>query len=360
MKIVHRYVLSEAVPPFFFGFFFFSLILLVGVLFDLTDLIFLRQAPVFRVLQLVAYVVPSFFDIVVPVSLLFAIVLSFGRLSAHGEILAFQSAGIAPATLQLTGWILAISLTVVSVLFSAQLTPRLNRRYEALYRDIILQKPSLNVPERTFVNLKDGSLYAFEVDPASGELAHIVLYQFFSSFESPFPQVVLARRGLVDENTVVLEEIRTYQFGAAHRLIHQGELERETIHTAGVSSSSTPRQRKASEMTLAQIRRELTAEDTPEERRRTLALDYHTRLALPLATLFLGLLAAPVGIRIKRGDRSLSLGITLMLAIGYYILLLFGSFLARATVVPPLIALWIPNMVTGAAAVWFNLRLAQQ
>jgi len=86
MKIIHRYVLKEVISSFAFGFLFFNFILFIGVIFELMELIFIENIPVLRVGKLVLFKVPAFFDIVIPVSVLFAALLSFGRLSSDGEI----------------------------------------------------------------------------------------------------------------------------------------------------------------------------------------------------------------------------------------------------------------------------------
>ena len=356
MKIIHRYILRETFWPFVFGFLFFNFILFVGVIFDLTKLIFVESAPLFKVLKLIVFSLPSFFDIIIPVSLLFSIILSFGRLSADGEITAFRSSGISLLQIEFSIILFAIFLTFISLLFSAFLTPWCNRMYKTTYTEIILHRPSLQVKEKTVVKIDDKRVYAFKVDREKNMMEKIILYEFVPSFSQKFPQVSIAEKGEVTEQKIILEKVRLFQFDRSYRLTRYGRFDREVIYLNQKKYEKTELKKESWDMTFREIREKLREENLPLEEKTKLEIDLHGRIAIPLATFIMCILGIPLGIKVERGDKSISLGISLIVVIIYYIFFLAGNFLARAQIVSPFLGTWIPNFIFFTLGVYLNIK----
>ena len=360
MKIIHRYVLREIIPPFVFGFFFFNLILLVSILFELTELVFLQKAPLIQVGRLILFILPSFLDIVLPIALLFAILLSFGRLSADGEIVALRSAGINLFFLEKPLLVFTAGLTIVSLYFSAQLTPWCNQNYQKTYQEILLQRPTLQVKERAIIDIGERKFYAYQIDEKTQKIQDIAIYEFLPQENHLFPQITLAQEGEISNNVLILKKVDIYRFGRNYQLTQQGKLTRQKIYLVDKITSGRQKEKKSTEMNLWEIRAKMKDNTLSPEKVRDFALDFHTRLAIPLAAFFLGIVAVPLGIKVERGDKSVSLGITSVLVIIYYILLLTGVFLGRSGFLPPILAIWIPNFFVIGLAIWLNLELIKQ
>jgi lipopolysaccharide export system permease protein len=73
--------------------------------------------------------------------------------------------------------------------------------------------------------------------------------------------------------------------------------------------------------------------------------EFHRRLALPVSCFILTLLGFPLGF--LSGPRHKTIGIPLGLAIFilYYVLLTASNIISESMVIPPAIAMWIPNLV---------------
>src|SRR5439155_24680619 len=93
-KIVHRYVFREIVVPFLFGLSVFTFILLIARLLKLIELVVTRGVPVLNILQLLSYIMPAFLEVTVPMAMLLAILIAFGRLPADSEMVAPRSPGL--------------------------------------------------------------------------------------------------------------------------------------------------------------------------------------------------------------------------------------------------------------------------
>ena len=363
MKILNRYILKEISSAFIFGFIFFNFILFIGIIFDLTELIFIENVPLVDVGKLVIFKIPSFFDIVIPVSLLFASLLSFGRLSSEGEIIAMRSSGI--SLFHITGLLLlfAFSLTLGSLLFSFSLTPWCNQYYKKTYQKIIFQRPTIQVKERIITNLKERRLYTYHIDPKNYEMQEIVLYEFASDGNYIFPQITLAQQGKFEEEILKLKKVTFYRFGNNYRIYRRGRFDSQTVYLTPQVPEKAAEEKDIGELSLWEIGQKLSLEKTKpkldEEKIRKLAVDFHGRIAIPLATFLMGLIAVPLAIKIKRGEKSISLGISLIITVAYYVLFMAGRFLGRGGLLPPYLAMWLPNILLSAAGIWLSTRLTE-
>jgi lipopolysaccharide export system permease protein len=79
----------------------------------------------------------------------------------------------------------------------------------------------------------------------------------------------------------------------------------------------------------------------PLERDRA-RLEFHSKLALPLANLVLVLLAAAMALRYGRST-GLALGLSVVLALGYYGAFFLGRSLAGVGAIPPELGAWGAN-----------------
>lgn len=363
MKILNRYILKEISSAFVFGFIFFNFILFIGIIFDLTELIFIENVPLVDVGKLVIFKIPSFFDIVIPVSLLFASLLSFGRLSSEGEIIAMRSSGI--SLFHITGLLLlfAFSLTLGSLLFSFSLTPWCNQYYKKTYQKIVFQRPTIQVKERIITNLKERRLYTYHIDPKNYEMQEIVLYEFASDGNYIFPQITLAQQGKFEEEILKLKKVTFYRFGNNYRIYRRGRFDSQAVYLTPQVPEKAAEKRAIGELSLWEIAQKLSSEKTKpkpdEEKIRKLAVDFHGRIAIPLATFLMGLIAVPLAIKIKRGEKSISLGISLIITVAYYVLFMAGRFLGRGGLLPPYLAMWLPNILLSAAGIWLSTRLTE-
>lgn len=92
-KILHRYIFREIGVPFALGLGVFTFVLLLARLLKLIELVVNRGVPVESVARIFLYLLPAFLEVTVPMAMLLAILVAFGRLSADSEITALRSSG---------------------------------------------------------------------------------------------------------------------------------------------------------------------------------------------------------------------------------------------------------------------------
>jgi lipopolysaccharide export LptBFGC system permease protein LptF len=96
-----------------------------------------------------------------------------------------------------------------------------------------------------------------------------------------------------------------------------------------------------------------------EDHKREL-VEWHRRLALPFANIVFGLIAIPLSTRPLWSLRSSGFAVSLGVILLYYLLLTVGEALGKKGGLPPIIALWLPNIVLGSVGIFLFLRTAKE
>src|SRR5215472_756708 len=99
MGIIDRYVWKEVAPPFAIGVGVFTFFLFIDRIYQLTNLVVTKNVPFHLVLPLLLFMLPPFFTVTLPMSILVAVLLSCGRLAGDLEVIALKSAGVSPVRL---------------------------------------------------------------------------------------------------------------------------------------------------------------------------------------------------------------------------------------------------------------------
>jgi lipopolysaccharide export system permease protein len=86
-------------------------------------------------------------------------------------------------------------------------------------------------------------------------------------------------------------------------------------------------------------------------------IEKHTRLALPFAAIILTLMGVSLSSKKKRGGIGINIGIGIALSFSYILFLRFSQMFVHSGVLPPWLALWVPNILYGAVAL-FLYRIA--
>jgi lipopolysaccharide export system permease protein len=87
-------------------------------------------------------------------------------------------------------------------------------------------------------------------------------------------------------------------------------------------------------------------------------VDFHSRFSFAFSAFVLAFLAIPFSAQhVRSGGVAMSIGASIVLAFGYWALYSSGLALGRQGALPPLIAVWISNLVMVSLTGWFLLRL---
>jgi lipopolysaccharide export system permease protein len=92
-----------------------------------------------------------------------------------------------------------------------------------------------------------------------------------------------------------------------------------------------------------------------ERRAGSLSVEIHKKFSLPAACVVFVLIGAPLGMRVRRAGPAVAF-VSVAFFLFYYLCLVGGEELANRLLLPPWLAMWLPNLVLGAWGVMATLR----
>ena len=78
----------------------------------------------------------------------------------------------------------------------------------------------------------------------------------------------------------------------------------------------------------------------------SLSVEYHKKFSLPAACVVFVLIGAPLGMRVRRAGPAVAF-VSIAFFLFYYLCLIGGEELANRLLLPPWLAMWLPNLVLG-------------
>jgi lipopolysaccharide export system permease protein len=140
-----------------------------------------------------------------------------------------------------------------------------------------------------------------------------------------------------------------------YRLIHFGEY----LMTVGDPGQEGGFGRNEFDMSVAELRQQFNNPASPKTARLKAAAEYHSRFSFPFASLVFAVVAVPLGMQNRRSGKSAGYATSIGVLLTYYVVLSLLRSLAEKGTVPPMLALWLPNLIFLGLG-WYLLRLASQ
>ncbi|MCF8002452.1 MAG: LptF/LptG family permease, partial [Halanaerobiales bacterium] len=177
IKLLDKYIIKEITFPFLASVIIITIILLGNYLFQLTDLIIVKNVPIPLVLKLLVYNLPDIIVRTFPIAILFATMNAIGRLNRENEITAFRMGGISLYRLIIPILILGILISGLTFLFNEEVVPWSNHKAKNIIRSTILKESMPNTQQEVFFRGPKGRLfYVKEYNEEEKILKNITIY----------------------------------------------------------------------------------------------------------------------------------------------------------------------------------------
>jgi lipopolysaccharide export system permease protein len=363
-KIVHRYILREIAVPLAFGLCVFTFVLLIARLLRLIELVVNRGVPAWNIVKIFSYIMPTFLEVTIPMAMLLAILVAFGRLSADSEMVAMRSSGLSLYQLIPPVAIVALFAMIATAAVSIWARPWGNRSLKTALLELAQTRASAGLKPQIFNDEFPGLvIYTEHVETATDRLEHVLI----SDERDPDERnTIFAREGTMisdpDSGVITLRLrdgfIHTVDAGAGSE--YQTKFESYDVNLDLRQAFADVRTEAPKEMTLGQLASTIAAQRASGTVSAGAEVEFHRKFSLPFACLVFALVAMPLGVQPVRAARARGFAVSLVMIFVYYLLLSAGQALAEQSDIPALIGLWIPNTVFGAFGVWLFLRVARE
>jgi lipopolysaccharide export system permease protein len=366
MKTLHRYLVSEVLATLLMTVVVFTFVLLLGnLLREILSLLINRQATFGLLVQAVALLIPYVLVFALPMGMLTATLLFFGRFSADQELTAVRANGISLLALITPILLLSVALSILCGWFNCSIGPRCRVAYKTILvqhgfsamnslaglaedRYIDLPADDKDPEKQTRViyvgkikgnNLEDIRYYAFK---DQRKVLDVRAPRGFLRVTNSPPKafLVLYQAWVIDLTEMnrgsYMEESPTYEFDI------------KTAH----KESSKP---KLTEMSFEQLQSEKRDRDKQIVDTTPVLVQMHRQAAFSFACIGFTLIGIPLGIRAHRRETNVNAAIAILLVLVYYSFIILGQAMETRPEVAPHLIVWIPNFIfqaVGAVLLW--------
>lgn len=380
MKTLHLYLLKQVLATLIMTVAVFVFVLLLGnFLKEILQLLVNRQATLGGVITAMGLLMPFVLAFALPMGMMTAALLVFGRFSADQELTAVRSSGI--SLVSLVSPILVLSLLVcgLSAWINMEIAPRCRVAYKGIVDTMLRQVTHAALPEGRYV--KNGD-YSFFIGGIDGEqLRDVYIFHVDSNhFTDLSIQAEYGRETTTNGHMIV-------------KLFNANKLERNSdgswVNGAGgemtmdrlLTDTDTKTESVAiSDMTFGQLREQLrnveasfslpsgpgvTHAELLDQKRKLenmksgatmpILVQIHRQVASSFASFGFTLVGIPLGIRAHRRETNMGVAMALLLVLVYYSFMILGQSLQTHAELAPYLILWIPNFIfqtVGAVMLW--------
>jgi lipopolysaccharide export LptBFGC system permease protein LptF len=348
----------------------------IATFIDLVDKLFRGDTTSAMLMEYFYFRTPQFVYYVIPMAVLVATLVTVGLMTKNSELLVMRACGISlyrtAAPLFLFG---ALASAGLFLLQERALAPA-NREADRLERVIRSWGPATSPLSRRWIVGRGGEIYHYDVfDPEANRFTGLWVYRL-DDRAWRLSSVTRANEASLDRWPDTQEGVRvgwTARSGWTREIGEPGPPTMEEASTRGSTGTymaftnqelqlEPPTYFKNDEpiaelMTYVELRdyisrlRASGANIVPQ------LVALQRKVAFPFVTIIMTLLAVPFAVTTGRRGAMYGIGVGLVLAIVYWVMLSVSGALGAGGVLSPVLAAWTPNILFGAAAAFGMLTV---
>ncbi len=351
-------------PPFVINLVFLTFIFLMTKIPEITNMIVNYRISLFSVIKMLVYSVPFFLEYIIPMSIMMAVLLSFIRMSGDNEIVALKSSGVSPHTLLVPVVLFCLGGCLFTGFIAFYGLPWGHTAFKKMAYELISSNPDIGLKERTFNDSFEGiMLYVNKIDVKNRQMIDV----FIEDRRSGTISTIVAPKGtLVRDPDKTSYHMRLYngtinQVGFSSKSVYSVSFKTYDINLdiKGLSEIPKAGSKDKDGMSFTEMNGYLENKDTKDNKYNAILMKYHEKFSIPFACFALGILALPLGLQSKT-DKKLGGIITgLVLFLVYYLLLSVGWSFGESGAYPPVVGMWMPNIIMGGIGLYLYSRAAK-
>jgi lipopolysaccharide export system permease protein len=378
LKTLHIYLTRQVLASLVLTVAVFTFVLLIGnVLQQILPALISGHARLDTVFEAVGLLIPWVWVFALPMGLLTAMLLVFGRFSADQELTAARASGISLLSLITPVLLLSLVCCGFSAWVNMQLGPQCRAAYVNLFFKLSSElMNSTQLPEGQFIRDFHGYIFYAEKN-RGGKLEDVMI--FVLQDETNVTTTVRAPSGTIEldapnkQFVLHLINARSVTTGEAVTISSSPD----SIFNLGMNNNANRTFKpRIGDMTFWQLRAELAdldaklglppaaatnsmerlaqLKDARQQRKdltEPIRVEMNRQIAFSFACFGFTLVGIPLGIRVHRRETNIGVAIALGLVLIYYAFVLTAKSLAARPEFAPHLIVWLPNFIFQAVGV---------
>jgi lipopolysaccharide export system permease protein len=356
VNIIDRYI-----AKIFLGFFSAGLIVFVTLFVAIDYMTNLAQykAPGEAVIKYYLLLAPTQIYQMVPVACLMGTIFTLSQLSRSNELVALFSSGLSLARISMPILVLVVSISSLGFWLNDRLFPIINQRKNyVLYVDI-QKKPGLYSTIKTNkIWYRSGNvLFNIKTLQADkGTAQGLTMYFFNGAWQ--LIQMITAEDVKLQGASWQLAKGTVTLFTKESTVPMSQDFQAKTISVSEDTADIEKSSQSSETFSVAELKKYITRNKEAGLDTLRYEVDYHAKFAFAFAAFVMSFLGIPFSVtRQRAGGAAFNIGATVVLAFLYWAAYQSGITLGQHGAMPPVIAVWLPNMAMVALSAVFLLRL---
>jgi LPS export ABC transporter permease LptF len=380
LKTLHKYLTGQILASLLLTVMVFTFVLLLGnVLKQILPVLISGQVKFGFVLKAIGLLIPFVWVFALPMGLLTATLLVFGRFSADQELTAARASGVSLLSLIMPVLLLSLFCCGLSAWVNMELGPQCHFKYKNLLSQLRTDLVNVQLPEGRLIYDFPGYIFYTEKNN-DGKLENVMVVWLDRN------TTILAPRGQIEVNTTNKQFTLNLFDGSGVTITTNGSAVSTSfrewpITPSGINAATNQFTKpKISDMTFWQLQDEMrdlerrlslppaAATNSAQLRAQLgeikkqrndltepIRVEMHRQIAFSFACFGFTLVGIPLGIRMHRRETNIGVAIALALVLVYYGFMLVGESLGAHPEWSPHLIFWLPNFIfqaVGAVLLW--------
>ncbi len=343
MSIINRYIIREVVK--LFAIMMGSLVSIYYVVdfFEKIDNFISSKIPLQKVAAYFAYKLPFVTAQMIPICLLLAVVVAFGLMNRHNELIAFRSSGVGILYLLkpvlVIGGILGVSLFILSEAVVPSTISRANRMWLEE-----VKKKSVNTSRERNIWIRENRkiIHIDYYNPAKKSIFGLVVYEFDDDFN--MIRRLDAKSGRFKAPDWVITDAMEQKYNRQTDVYDVISHDRIVVPIDLKPEDLTRVVKGSEEMGFTELWQYIDQVETEGYDATPYRVDLQTKAAFPFVCLLMGLLGTGIAAKI-RSRESLAVIVAAAIVLAFLYWTVYGLFvsLGYGEILPPVVAAWTTN-----------------
>ncbi|RKY41594.1 MAG: hypothetical protein DRP85_05715 [Candidatus Makaraimicrobium thalassicum] len=358
MKIIPRYLLKELGGPFLASLFISTVILAAGNIIQTVDMVMNKGVELIQVTKIFFLFLPYVLIFTIPISVLSAVLLGFGRLSGDNEVTALRTSGVNLYKVVFPAMVCGFIISLMCVPLNDRVLPQAEFAARRLLKSIGLKHPAAMLEPGVFIRgFKNYIVFIHGV--RGNRLENIRIYQ---PREGKSTRTIVAKRGeiipLPEEDSVQLR----LSDGMADEISSDkpDEFYKVSFKDYYMTLSLEDKmrigdiQKKAREKSIKELLDDIESFKKDAIDVIPLRIELHKKIALAFSNFVFVLVGIPLAVNTHRREKFLGFGMAIGLFLIYWSIMLGGIAFAIRGIIPPWAGVWSADVLLfGLGAVMF-------
>ena len=338
----------------------FLILALVFTFFELLTDIVRNKVPVIMLAEYLLNLSPSLLYLMAPVAVLLAVLITFGLLEKSSELTAMKATGISIYRAALPVIVVCGIFAAAMFVFDQLYIPHTNKEQEILRNQIKGKPPQTYLQaDRKWIFGQNNDIFYYQVfDPDTNQLGGVSIFEFdpntfqltrriyaaHAHWEPSLNKWVFEQGWIRTLSGTSIQDYRTFDVVTFNELHEDPSYFKKEV-------------KQSSEMNYEELQRYISDLEQSGFDTVRLKVQLEKKLAFPLITLVMAVLAVPFAASGRKGGALGGVVIAVAIAVVYWVTAGLFEAMGNANQLPAMLAAWAPDFIFALAGGYFLLRV---